>query len=83
MRRLFTMQELFERGVTKEALRWGEGHDRWRQLERGVYAEGPEEPSPLDRARASVIASRGVASERLAGVLYGLDGVELGASGSP
>lgn len=72
MRRLFTADEM-----TEAALRWGEQKGRWRRADRGVWAEGPEELSPLDRARAQVMATGGVASHSLAGVLHGLDSVTL------
>ncbi|HVL05316.1 MAG TPA: DUF559 domain-containing protein [Acidimicrobiales bacterium] len=74
MRRLFTTHES---GLTPAALRWGEEKGRWRRADIGVWAEGPEEPAPLDRARAAVLATGGVASHHLAGVLYGLDSVGL------
>ena len=72
MRRLLTSDEL---GLTRDALRWGEQKGRWRRADRRVWAEGPEEVSELDRARAAVMATRGVASHHLAGVLHGLDAV--------
>lgn len=72
MRRLFRGDEMSE-----AALRWGEQKGRWRRADRGVYAEGSEELSQLDRARAAVVATGGVASHHLAGVLHGLDSVGL------
>lgn len=72
MRKLFTGE-----GMTEAALRWGEGRGRWRRVDRGVWAEGPEEPCEFDRARAAVLATGGVASHHLAGVLHGLDAVTL------
>ncbi len=72
MRRLITND-----GLTRAELRWGEGTGRWRRIDRGVWAEGPDEPSPLDLARAAVLATGGVASHHLAGVLQGLDAVTL------
>src|SRR2546421_4796977 len=77
VRRMFTTAEAVERGLTKGALGWGERLGKWRRIERGVYGEGPEEPTAVDRAVAAVIASSGVASWSLAGVLYDLDGVRL------
>ena len=77
MRRLFTTEDALREGVTASALRWGERTDRWRRVDRGVWAEGPENPSPLDQARAGVLAVRGVACGRLAGVLLDLDGVDF------
>ena len=74
VRRLFTSDEL---GLTPAALRWGEEKGRWRRADIGVWVEGPDEPSQLDRARAAVVATGGVASYNLAGVLYGLDSIDL------
>lgn len=74
MRRLFTREES---GLSPAALRWGEQKGRWRRADTGVWVEGSTEPSPLDRARAAVMATGGVASHRLAGVLHGLDSVGL------
>ena len=73
MRRLWTGDE----GLTRAALRWGEQTGRWRRADRGVWVEGPEELTELDRARAAVLATGGVASHHLAGVLHGLDSVGL------
>ncbi|HYU39868.1 MAG TPA: type IV toxin-antitoxin system AbiEi family antitoxin domain-containing protein [Acidimicrobiia bacterium] len=75
MRRLFTAEEAAARGLTREALRWGERRGRWRRIDRQVYAEGADDPDAFDRARARVLATGGIASGRLAGVLHGLDGV--------
>jgi very-short-patch-repair endonuclease len=77
VRRLFTTTEAYARGITRDALRWGETTGRWRRIERGVYGVGPEPPSQLDIARARVIASGGAARGGLAGVLHDLDSVRL------
>ncbi len=74
VRRLYRTEEL---ALSRSALRWGEKTGRWQRIDRGVWAEGPEDPSRLDRARAAVMATGGVASHHLAGVLYGLDSVNL------
>ena len=74
MRRLFTTAES---GLSRHALDWGEHIGRWRRVQRGVYAEGAEDPTPLDRARAQVMASGSPARGGLAGVLLGLDSVTL------
>ena len=74
MRRLFTAAES---GLSSNALRWGERVGRWRRVQRGVYADGPDPVTPLDRARARVLASQSAARGGLAGVLLGLDGVTL------
>jgi hypothetical protein len=75
MRRLFTVEEATARGLTRAALRWGERSARWRRIDREVYAEGPCDPDAVDRARARVLAVRGIASGRLAAMLHSLDGV--------
>jgi very-short-patch-repair endonuclease len=64
-------------GLTESQLRWGELTGRWRRIDRCVWAEGPDEPSQLDRARAAVLATGGVASHHLAGLLHDLDSVRL------
>jgi hypothetical protein len=58
-------------------LRTGERLGRWRKVEATVYAEGPSEPSPIDRARAAVLATGGVATGTFAGWLHGLEGVRF------
>jgi very-short-patch-repair endonuclease len=75
MRRLFTTEEAIAQGLTSSALRWGETTGRWRRVRKGVYAEGPDEPTELDRALAEVMARQVVAGGRLAGMVYGLDGI--------
>ncbi len=77
MRRLFTTADAVAGGLTLSALKWGQARGRWRRVRRGVYAEGPEEPTALDHAVAEVMARGAVASGGLAGVLHGLDGVDL------
>jgi len=76
MRRLFTLEEATNRGLTRSALRWGVRRGRWRRIDHAVYAEGADEPDVFDLARARVLASGGVASGRLAAMLYKLDGIE-------
>ena len=78
MRRLFTADDAAAAGLTRAALRWGDGV-RWRRLERQVYLEGPEPPGPIDLARARVLAAQTVARGGLAGVLLGLDSVTVDA----
>jgi len=77
MRRLFTTEEARSRGLTIAELKWGEHKGRWRRIERGVYGVGPDRPSPLDRARARVLATGAIARGNLAGVLHEFDGVRL------
>jgi very-short-patch-repair endonuclease len=75
MRRLFVAGEP---GLTRAALRWGEETGRWRRIGRGVYGAGSAPPSPLERALVPVVRNGSMATGRVAGVLLGLDGVELG-----
>lgn len=74
MRRLCTAAES---GLTNSALRWGCRAGRWVRVQQSVYAEGPESPTAMDRARAKVLAAGTPARGALAGVLLGLDSVEL------
>jgi len=75
MRRLYTTSELRERGVTRAQLRTAVRNGRLRKVEDSVYAAGPEELTPMDRARAAVVATGGVACGTLAGSLHGFEGV--------
>src|SRR5579864_3967496 len=75
VRRLYTLSDLSRRGVTRFALQRGEQQGRWRKVDTDVYAEGPDDPSPLDKARAAVIATGGIACGTFAGWLLRLDGV--------
>lgn len=77
MRRLWTVDELRDEGWSRSALRVAVAAGRWTRVVRGVYAEGPIPPSALDAARAAVLAAGGIAGGTLAGVLHGLDGVDL------
>lgn len=49
MRRLATVEELRNGGWTRSALRWAAARGQWRRITRGVYGEGPDEPSALER----------------------------------
>src|SRR5687767_13960351 len=77
MRRLFTVADVRFEEMSEDALRWSVRMGAYRRVVRGVYAEGPEPPSALDRERAKVVAADGVACGGLAGVLHGLDAAEL------
>ena len=77
MRRLFTSAEAAALGISRSTLRTGLRNGRWARLERDVYVEGGEPPSPIDRARARVLAANAPARGALAGVLHGLDGVVI------
>ena len=73
----FRVSELRARGLSRAAVRWGAKSGRWRRVEKGIYAEGPDEPTNSDRARAALMVTRGVASGTMAGALLGLDGVQF------
>ncbi|MEA3056601.1 MAG: hypothetical protein QOD30_2033 [Actinomycetota bacterium] len=74
MRRLFTSAGS---GLTRSERAWAVRSGRCVRVQQGIYAEGPEPASPLDRARGAVLASRREARGALAGVLHGLDAVQL------
>lgn len=76
MRRLFTTAEL-RLGMSKAALEWANRTGRLRRVVHGMYAEGPEPPTELDRQVALVVRAGGEARGRLAAVLHGLDGIQL------
>ena len=44
MRKLFTTAES---GLTRHALEWGDATGQWPRVQRGIYADGPEDPTPL------------------------------------
>ena len=74
MRRLFTAADS---GLTSNALRWRARTGAAVRVQRGVYADGSEPPTLLDRQRAAVLAAGGTARGALAGVLLELDSVQL------
>ncbi|MDQ6910586.1 MAG: endonuclease domain-containing protein [Actinomycetota bacterium] len=74
---MFTTAEALDGGLTMAELRWGEQTGRWRRIEKGAYADGPDDPTAIDRALGSVLLTGGVASGHLAGVLLGLDSVHF------
>jgi hypothetical protein len=66
------LAELDELGVTRAA------RERdWTHVCRGVYIEGSQPPTRLEHVLAVVLATGGVASGRVGGVLHGLDSVTL------
>jgi hypothetical protein len=74
MRRVF---DFVDAGLTNGEAAWAVKTGELTRVQRGVYAEGPEPPTALDRARAKVVASKREARGGLAGVLLGLDSVVL------
>src|SRR2546421_9610348 len=74
MRRLFVAKDA---GMSAEALRWALQQGKMQRIAQGVYAEGPEPPTALELALASVIRTGGVARGSISGALMGLDSVEV------
>lgn len=66
-----------ESGMTRAQLRHGENVGRWRKVTRLTYRFGSDPVTLLDECMALVVVTDGVASGAVAGVLHGLDAVEL------
>lgn len=66
-----------ESGMTRAQLRHGESVGRWRKITRTTYRFGSDPPTLLDECVALVVLTGGVATGALAGVLLGLDSVNL------
>lgn len=79
MRRVFTSAEAYENGITPEGLRYGVRTGRWVRVAQGIYVEGNASANELEAALAILLATGGVVSGSLAGVLYDLDSVRLKA----
>jgi hypothetical protein len=77
MRRIFTTQMAYAEGLSKEALRWKVATGTVIRISRGVFIDGPDRPSHLEVALASVVVTGGIACGTLAARLHGLDSVEL------
>jgi very-short-patch-repair endonuclease len=75
------MRSLFftaaESGLTRAQLRYGEAIGRWRRVHRSLYRFGADPVSAFDECLALVIATDGTATGPVAGVLLGLDAVDL------
>jgi very-short-patch-repair endonuclease len=63
--------------MTESALKWAVQTGVIQRIQRGVYLEGGDPPTAIERAAALVVLTGGVASGSLAGILHGFDGVEL------
>lgn len=72
-RRPFTTQDAYVRGFTHSALKHGVEVGTIQRLHYGVYLDGPEPATRIERALALLVATNGVASGGLAGVLHELD----------
>jgi very-short-patch-repair endonuclease len=66
-----------ESGLTRAQLRHGELTRQWVRVERITYRRGDGPVTVLDHCIARVLATGGVASGTLAGVLYGFDAVTV------
>jgi len=77
VRRIFTADEAFAKGVTPDALRWGARTGKWVRVDRKVYAEGPDPPTLFERSIAGALVTGGAVRSQAAGVLYGLDSVRI------
>lgn len=66
-----------ESGLTRAKLRHGEAIGRWTRIARNTYRFGGGPPTPLDLALAPAVATGAAVCGRTAGVLLGLDGVDL------
>src|SRR5689334_22165623 len=77
VRRLYTTDQFHDHGYTRSAIRTGSRQGRWTKIVDGVYGKGAAPASPLDIARAVVLATNGAASGTLAAVLHELDGIVL------
>lgn len=73
LRKLFTTKQFFASGRTRGELRAAELRLECRQIIRGVYGEGPDDPTPLDIARAELLRRGVPAGGVIAGRVYGLD----------
>jgi very-short-patch-repair endonuclease len=77
VRRLFTISELRQRGMGRSSMRTAVARGRLTKVARTVYAAGPDPPTALDRARAAVLATGGIACSSLAATLLDLEGVRF------
>ena len=77
MRRPFTSRDAYARGISPSALKWLVRSNRIQRVIRGVYVDGSEPPTRDEVALAHVVATGGVASGPLAGLLYELDSIQM------
>jgi very-short-patch-repair endonuclease len=66
-----------ESGLTRAQLRHGEAIGKWRRVDRALYRYGFDPVSMFDECMALVVATGGTAGGAVAGVLHGLDSVDL------
>ncbi|HVT77611.1 MAG TPA: DUF559 domain-containing protein [Acidimicrobiales bacterium] len=71
MRRIFTTAQARADGLTAEQLRWKVQSGACVDMGRGVYAEGGDPPTMLERSIAGAIATSGAVSSFAAAALYG------------
>jgi hypothetical protein len=77
MRTPYTTGEALRRGITESELRWAVRKGTVQRIARGVYVDGYDFPTPIERAMAKVVLHGAAAGGTLAGVLHELDGVTL------
>lgn len=76
MRELRTTARVVATGNSRHTIAWAKQAGRWTAIIRGVVGRGPEPPSKLDIARATALATNGVAVGLAAGEILGFDGVK-------
>lgn len=77
VRRPFTTAEAFQRGMTESTLKWAVKSGSIQRIARGVYLEGGDPSSQLERVLCLLAVTDGVACGSLAAALYELDSVPL------
>ncbi|MBA2610296.1 MAG: DUF559 domain-containing protein [Actinobacteria bacterium] len=77
MRRIFTADEALAKGITYRALDWSVRAGRRVRVCHGVYAEGPEPPTLLEKSIGGALATGGAVSGNAAGLLLGYDSVRI------
>ncbi len=76
MRKTFTTAEAAARGMSRSALAWGKQNGKWVDAGYGVFAEGAEPVTELERSVAAAKACRGQVSGCAAGEMLSLDSVK-------
>ncbi len=79
MRKLFTTQEFFAGGRTRDGLDWALHKGTFVHVARGVFADGPEPPTRLESAIGSVFGTPRTARALAAAAIHDLDGLTLSA----
>src|SRR4051812_31516185 len=77
VRKPFTTAQAYAAGINESTLRWRVKTGNSHRVSRGVYIDGEEPPTPMERALAKVWVVDGVATGSLAAILQDFDGVRL------